>query len=96
MSEQATAASQAKTKKADIRVNYEGRVHPFHPEEDRTVLAVRTEAMDFFRIVADRERLRLYRLDNTELDDAATIGSYNLEKREQLILRQVPAGGAQC
>lgn len=89
------ATSRPRTK-ANIRVNYGGRVHPFHPDVDQTVLAVRTEAMDFFDIVADRDRLRLYRLDNTELVDGATIGSYNLEKHEVLILRQVPGGGARC
>lgn len=94
MPKQATTDARAKTPKLNIRVNYEGRVHPFHPKADTPVVAVRTEAMDFFEIVADRDRLRLYRLDNTELDDGATIGSYGLEKHEVLILRQVPAGGA--
>jgi hypothetical protein len=83
-------------KKLDIKVNYGGREHPFHPEEDETVLAVRTEAMDFFKIVADRDRLRLYRTDNTELNDEATIGSYNLAKHEVLILRQPQGGGERC
>lgn len=91
MPEQATSHRRTK---ADVRVNYGGRVHPFHPDANATVLAVRTDAMDFFDIVADRDRLRLYRLDNTELVDGDTIGSYNLEKHEVLILRHVPAGGA--
>jgi hypothetical protein len=82
--------------KADIRVNYGGREHPFHPDESETVLTARTEAMDFFGIAADRERLRLYRLDNTELADSATIGSYNLAKHEVLILRQPQGGGCSC
>jgi hypothetical protein len=92
----ANSPTAAEAKKLNIRINYGGRDHPFHPDADKTVLAVRTEAMDFFDIVADHDRLRLYRLDNTELADGATIGSYNLEKHEVLVLRQVPAGGARC
>ncbi len=80
-------------KKANIRVNYAGREHPFHPDADEPVLAVRTDAMDFFKIVADRDRLRLYRMDNTELNDQTAIGTYNLAKHEVLILRQPQGGG---
>lgn len=80
-------------KKLDIKINYGGREHPFRPEPQETVLALRTEAMDFFKIVADRNQLRLYRTDNTELSDAATIGSYELPKHEVLILRQAQGGG---
>jgi hypothetical protein len=52
--------------------------------------------MDVLRIVADRERLRLYRTDNTELSDTVPIGTYNLAKHEVLILRQPQGGGAGC
>jgi hypothetical protein len=82
--------------KVNIKINYAGREHPFHPDDAETVLAVRTSAMDFFKIVADRDRLRLYRTDNTELDDQTTIGSYNLAKHEVLILRQPQGGGERC
>lgn len=80
----------------EIRINYAGREHPFHASDGELVLAVRTDAMDFFNIVADRERLRLYRMDNTELNDQATIGAYNLAKHEVLILRQPQGGGSEC
>ncbi|MBA3422728.1 MAG: hypothetical protein H0U12_12730 [Thermoleophilaceae bacterium] len=82
--------------KLQIRVNYAGREHPFHPKFEETVLAARSEAMDFFKIVADRDRLRLYRMDNTELNDHAAIGAYNLAKHEVLILRQPQGGGYRC
>ena len=93
MQEQATTRPQTKL---NVRVNYAGREHPFHPQADESVLTLRTEAMDFFRIVADRERLRLYRTDNTELSDTVPIGTYNLAKHEVLILRQPQGGGAGC
>lgn len=93
MQEQATTHPQTKL---NIRVNYAGREHPFHPEADETVLSLRTEAMDFFKIVADRDRLRLYRTDNTELSDQVPIGTYNLAKHEVVILRQPQGGGARC
>lgn len=80
-------------KKLEIRVNYAGREHPFHPATDETVLILRTEAMDFFDIVADRDRLRLYRMDNTELNDQVAIGACNLTKHEVLIMRQPQGGG---
>lgn len=83
-------------KKLDLKINYGGREHPFHPEPEETVLQTRTEAMDFFQIVADRERLRLYKLDNTELPEGAAIRSLGLAKHEVLILRQVPGGGERC
>jgi hypothetical protein len=93
MPEQATTRP---SQKLNIRVNYAGREHPFHPEPDATVLATRTDAMDFFHIVADRDRLRLYRMDNTELNDQSSIGSHNLAKHEVLILRQPQGGGERC
>jgi hypothetical protein len=83
-------------KKLDITINYVGREHPFHPEPTEPVLVLRVKAMDFFKIVADRERLRLYRLDNTELNDQASIGSYHLAEHEVLILRQPQGGGELC
>ena len=82
--------------KVQIKINYAGREHPFHPRESDTVLRTREQAMDFFKIVADRDRLRLYKVDNTELPDGVTIGAFNLTKHELLILRQVPGGGERC
>lgn len=90
-----STTSTTETKKLNIRVNYGGREHPFHPNPEQIVREVREEAMDFFKLVADRDQLRLYRVDNTELDDNLPIGSYNLEKQETLILRQ-PTGGGEC
>lgn len=90
-------ASSAKEKpktKLHIKINYAGREHPFHPDEHELVGIVREEAMNFFEIVADRDRLRLYRADNTELNDGAEIGSYGLEEHEVLILRQPTGGGS--
>lgn len=90
-----TEAAQKQDKKLKVRVNYGGREHPFHPEPEELVGVLRKEAMDFFGIVADREQLRLYRADNSELADGNTLGSYNLAKDEVLILRQ-PQGGGRC
>ena len=89
---ESSAKEKPKTK-LNIKINYAGREHPFHPEENDAVLTVREEAMNFFEIVADRDRLRLYRADNTELSDGAEIGSYGLAKHEVLILRQPTGGG---
>lgn len=91
----ADPAATREAKKLNIRVNYGGREHPFHPNPDDLVRRVREEAMNFFRIVADRDQLRLYRVDNTELEDDTPIGAYDLEKHETLILRQ-PTGGGGC
>ena len=91
----AKPAATREAKKLNVRVNYGGREHPFHPDPEHIVRQLREEAMEFFKIVADRDQLRLYRADNTELDDNAPIGAYNLEKRETLILRQ-PTGGGEC
>lgn len=90
---ESSAKEKPKTK-LSIRINSAGREHPFHPEEHELVGAVREEAMNFFEIVADRDRLRLYRSDNTELNDGAEIGSYGIEKHEVLILRQPTGGGS--
>ncbi len=89
----ATSTSKPKQEKLNVKINYGGREHPFHPEARDLVGTVREQAMDFFEIVADRERLRLYRADNTELADGAEIGAYGLEKYETLILRQPQGGG---
>jgi hypothetical protein len=91
----ANPAATQEAKKLNVRINYGGREHPFHPDPDELVRQVREEAMSFFNIVADRDQLRLYKVDNTELDDNAAIGAYNLEKHETLILRQ-PTGGGGC
>jgi hypothetical protein len=45
------------------------------------------------KIVADRDTLRLFRADNTELEESREIGSYDLEKGEVLVLRQPQGGG---
>ncbi|HKB50734.1 MAG TPA: hypothetical protein VKC63_04835 [Solirubrobacterales bacterium] len=86
---------QKQNKKLKVRVNYGGREHPFHPEPEELAGALREEAMDFFGIVADREQLRLYRSDNSELADGTALGAYDLAKDEVLILRQ-PQGGGRC
>lgn len=90
-----TEAAQKREKKLKVRVNYGGREHPFHPEPQELVGALREEAMDFFGIVADREQLRLYRADNSELADGTALEAYDLAKSEVLILRQ-PQGGGRC
>ena len=79
-------------KKIDIRIVY-NREHPFHPDSMELVSTVREEAMDFFKVVADRQTLRLFRADNTELEETRTIGSYDLQKQELLVLRQPQGGG---
>lgn len=90
-----TEVAQKQTKKLKVRINYGGREHPFHPESTESVRALREEAMDFFGIVADRDQLRLYRADNTELADGSALSVYDLTKDEVLILRQ-PQGGGRC
>ncbi len=89
---QTEAAEAKEKKKLNIKIVY-NREHPFHPEADALVSAVREEAMDFFKIVADRDTLRLFRADNTELEESREIGSYDLEKGEVLVLRQPQGGG---
>lgn len=88
-------AAQKQAKKLKVRINYGGREHPFHLVPTELVRTLRDEAMDFFGIVADREQLRLYRADNTELADGSAIGDYDLAEDEVLILRQ-PQGGGRC
>lgn len=79
--------------KLNVKVNYAGHEAGFRTDATEQVLALRTRAMDRFKIHADRDSLALLKIDNTQLDDHQTVGAYGLAKNETLVLRQRDVGG---
>jgi hypothetical protein len=85
-------AAHPKTK-LKLRIDFDGRKHPFHPESDATAGELKTEALTFFRFVGDPNTLGLFRADNSMLDDNTALANYNLADDELLVMRQRNVGG---
>jgi len=85
-------AAHPKTK-LKLRVDFDARQHPFHPDSEETAGALKTEAITFFRFVGDPTTLGLFRADNTMLDDGTPLANYNLTHDELLVMRQRNVGG---
>jgi len=79
--------------KLKLKVDFDGRQHPFHPDSAETAGELKTEAITFFRFVGDPNTLGLFRADNTMLDDGTPLGNYNLTQNEVLVMRQRNVGG---
>jgi len=85
-------ATHPKTK-LKLKVDFDGRQHPFHPDAEETAGALKAEAIRFFGFVGDPNTLGLFRADNAMLDDGAPLGNYNLTDDEVLVMRQRNVGG---
>ena len=85
-------ATHIKTK-LNLRIDFDSRIHPFHPESDETAGQLKLDAIAFFGFVGDPNTLGLFRADNSTLDDSTALGAYNLGKDEQLVMRQRAVGG---
>lgn len=83
-------AAHPKTK-LKLKVDFDGRQHPFHPDSEETAGELKAEAVTFFRFVGDPNTLGLFRADNTMLDDG--LANYNLAEDEVLVMRQRNVGG---
>jgi hypothetical protein len=79
--------------KLNVKINYAGRQLGFTADPNEQVIALRTRAMDRFKIHADRDALALFTMDNTQLEDDHAVGAYPLTKGETLVLRQRDVGG---
>lgn len=79
--------------KLKLKVDFDGRQHPFHPDSAETAGELKTEAIAFFRFVGDPNTLGLFRADNAMLDDGTPLGNYNLTQSEVLVMRQRNVGG---
>lgn len=85
-------AAHPKTK-LKLRVDFDGRQHPFHPDSEGTAGELKAEAIAFFRFVGDPNTLGLFRADNTMLDDGTPLANYHLADDEVLVMRQRNVGG---
>jgi hypothetical protein len=85
-------AAHLKTK-LKVKVDFDGRQHPFHPESEDTAGDLKAEAITLFRFVGDPNTLGLFRADNTMLDDGTPLANYNLAEHEVLVMRQRNVGG---
>ena len=85
-------AAHQKTK-LKVRIDFDGRKHPFHPDSAETAGMLKAEAITFFRFVGDPNTLGLFRADNSMLDDGTPLANYNLADDELLVLRQRNVGG---
>lgn len=55
-------AAHPKTK-LKLKIDFDGRQHPFHPDSEETAGALKAEAITFFRFVGDPNTLGLFRAD---------------------------------
>lgn len=85
-------AAHQKTK-LKVRIDFDGRKHPFHPDSDETAGVLKAEAITFFRFVGDPNALGLFRADNSMLDEGTPLANYNLVDDELLVMRQRNVGG---
>ena len=81
------------TTKLKVRIDFDGRQHPFHPDSDAPAGELNTDAIGFIRFVGDPNTLGLFRADNTMLEDGTPLASYGLTKDEVLVMRQRNVGG---
>lgn len=88
-------ASHPKTE-LKLKIDFDGRQHPFHANSDETVGELKAEAITFFRFVGDPNTLGLFRADNTMLEDDKTLEQYHLEQNEVLVMRQRNVGGGRA
>ena len=79
--------------KLNLRIDFDSREHPFHPDSDETGGQLKTEAIAFFGVVGDPNALGLFRRDNTPIDDNTPLSQYALQPHEVLVLRQRNVGG---
>jgi hypothetical protein len=89
---EAALAAHPKTK-LKLRIDFDGRKHPFHPDSEETAGALKAEAITFFRFVGDPNTLGLFRADNSMLEDGTPLANYNLADDELLVMRQRNVGG---
>jgi hypothetical protein len=82
--------------KLKLKVDFDGRQHPFHPNSDETAGALKGEAVTFFQFVGDPNTLGLFRADNSMLDDGTPLESYHLAHDEVLVMRQRNVGGGEA
>lgn len=80
-------------KKQKVRIDFDGRQHPFHPDSEETVGTLKAEAIRFFRFVGDPNTLGLFRADNSMLEDGTPLTDYKLANDELLVMRQRNVGG---
>jgi hypothetical protein len=88
----AQMATHPKTK-LKLKVDFDSRQHPFHPEAEEMVGTLKTEAISFFRFVGDPNTLGLFRADDTMLGDGTPLANYHLAEDEVLVMRQRNVGG---
>jgi len=79
--------------KLKVRIDFDGREHPFDPDSEETAGKLKLEAITFFRYVGDPNTLGLFRADNSMLDDNTPLANYNLADDEVLVMRQRNVGG---
>lgn len=85
-------AAHPKTK-LKVRIDYDGRKHPFHPDSEETAGELKAGAITFFGFVGDPNTLGLFRADNSMLDDGTPLANYSLADDELLVMRQRNVGG---
>jgi hypothetical protein len=79
--------------KLNLRIDFDSREHPFHPDSADTGGQLKMEAIAFFGAVGDQNTLGLFRRDNIPIDDNTALSAYNLQPHEVLVLRQRNVGG---
>jgi len=79
--------------KLNLKIDFDSREHPFHPDAAETAGALKGEAISFFNYVGDPNAVGLFRHDNSMLDDNTPLSSYNLQPHEVLVMRQRQVGG---
>lgn len=85
-------AAHPKTK-LKLRIDFDGRKHPFHADSEETAGELKADAITFFRFVGDPNTLGLFRADNSMLDDGTPLANCNLADDELLVMRQRNVGG---
>jgi hypothetical protein len=89
---EAALATHEKTK-LKLRIDFDGRKHPFHPDSEETAGTLKAEAISFFSFVGDPNTLGLFRANNSMLDDGTPLANYHLADDELLVMRQRNVGG---